>query len=234
MQKTKNNYLRGFIGAFIGALLGTIPLFVVELRYDRISFIAAIIISILAFLGYKMFKGKIKNFAGLFIMIGAVVLALLIYDFLMNAMQVYDGGIYPSIKNIFAFYREGYVKVMSLLNTLFRSVLPIVMLTVLSIIFVDPEVKGYVNGRETREIINSSRGKRVKRPVRNIEDTLEETDDIDIPRQRVQRVSYKKRENVQTEPNQETRILNEKQEYKPLYTQETAVYDKDFFKNLGE
>lgn len=136
----KNNHLRGFIGAFLGALIGFMPLLVLEFGKSKIMLPVSIIAGFTCFFGYKLLKGKIRGFSSLFIILLSLLFSLFIYDFLINGMYLYDTGKYPSIKNIFIAYAGGATKVMTLFNTIYRGIIPFIIITVLSIVFLDPVI----------------------------------------------------------------------------------------------
>lgn len=137
----KNNYIRGLLGSIIGALIGAYPLMFIELKYGLINFIAGILIGFCSFLGFMMFKGRVKNFAAMFINFAGVTIALIIYDFVMSGLLLFDSGLYPSIKNILVHYTDTYSKIMLFLNTLYRGFIPCVVVIIMSIIFIRPVVK---------------------------------------------------------------------------------------------
>lgn len=149
-MQDKKRILR-FLVTLLGAIIGTIPMFVIELRTGMVNLIAASIIGILAFFSYKFFEGEIKNIWASFTIILACILALMFYDYMMSGMLIYEKGIYPSIKNIFLYYGATFAKVMLVINTIYRNFMPVVIVFILSIIFANPQINGVALSKSSKE-----------------------------------------------------------------------------------
>lgn len=136
----KNNYFLGLLGSILGTVISLFPLMFMELRYGSINLIAGTLVGLASFFIYKLVGGKVKNFSAVFINFLGINIGLIIYDFIMSGMLIYDSGLYPSFKNIFTHYSNTYSKIMLLINTSYRSFMPMVVVIILTIIFIKPEL----------------------------------------------------------------------------------------------
>lgn len=82
------SYLLGFIGALLGGIVGCIPSVLLIVFASRISGWLCALIPLGAYLGYKLFKGKM-NRAALFITIFISILMVPVLNYLSNALYIY-------------------------------------------------------------------------------------------------------------------------------------------------
>lgn len=77
MEEKRGNYLSGVLGAFIGGLIAAVPWIVLYVFLNMITSIAAVLIGMGAYAGYKMMNGpKSKGAIGIIIVVSLIVVTL--------------------------------------------------------------------------------------------------------------------------------------------------------------
>lgn len=97
----KGSYLRGFIGALLGAGLGCIPALLLMFLLNIISGWLCALIPIASYYGYKLLGGKRTKLSTVFVLISSV-LAIFIIDYFYLSIMGY-GRLMPLLMYYFSF-----------------------------------------------------------------------------------------------------------------------------------
>lgn len=106
-MKEKNNYLKGILGAFLGAILFGIPWVIVYVYGGYILSILALLIAFGSFKFYKLFGGKITKKTSLIIIIVSVLTVSILTLGVIPNMLLLKEGYSVSLSNLKILYTDG-------------------------------------------------------------------------------------------------------------------------------
>lgn len=106
-MKEKNNYLKGTLGAFLGAILFGIPWVIVYVYGGYILSILALLIAFGSFKFYKLFGGKITKKTSLIIIIVSVLTVSILTLGVIPNMLLLKEGYSVSLSNLKILYTDG-------------------------------------------------------------------------------------------------------------------------------
>lgn len=94
----EKNYLLGFVGAFLGGLISTLPWILVQLFLNRIMAALAVIIGMGALKGYQIFKGRLGPFTRWIITITTMA-SVVIAQYVTLAVEIAKNNIPLTYEN---------------------------------------------------------------------------------------------------------------------------------------
>lgn len=103
-EKVPNRYLLGILGAFLGALVATIPWILMYVYGNMILSALAIVIAIGALKGYQIFKGKIDNKLPIVISVVSLLAVVLATLVITPMLLIIQEGEAPTIANLKLLY----------------------------------------------------------------------------------------------------------------------------------
>lgn len=106
---SRGSYLRGTIGAILGAAVASLPWILVYVYGNMIVALLAILIALGAFQGYKIFKGKMGKPVPVIITIISIVMIVLLTMIICPLVILSNEGLNVSLKMIQKLYRNSEV-----------------------------------------------------------------------------------------------------------------------------
>lgn len=103
-EKVPNRYLLGILGAFLGALVATIPWILMYVYGNMILSALAIVIAIGALKGYQIFKGTIDNKLPIVISVVSLLAVVLATLVIIPMLLIIQEGESPTIDNFKVLY----------------------------------------------------------------------------------------------------------------------------------
>lgn len=141
-MKAKNRAVNGlkiFLGALIGALLTSLPLFYFEFRDGSIQTILCIGMGLASVAVGWLFGGRIKGFREIILILLAMGLVVLFYEGFIRMLYLYEKNIPTTMANLISEVFGGKQYLRSLYFIMVRQMPAILAVIFLSIFLVDPE-----------------------------------------------------------------------------------------------
>ncbi|PKK39609.1 hypothetical protein ABB02_01169 [Clostridiaceae bacterium JG1575] len=133
-----HNLWRAFLGALLGAFIGSVPLFFFEFRDGAIPLPGVFLVGLLVCLGVRVFKVRINGIKELLLMILAVLLVYAVYEAFIRMLYLYEAGLPTTLNNLRVALFKGSGPLLTSLNLLTRTVPALILILLYGIIFIHP------------------------------------------------------------------------------------------------
>lgn len=148
-KKKKGSYITGTIGAIIGAIIAAIPWVLIYFYTNAVAVILAMLIVGGAFLGYKVFKGKVGKALPIIITVISLIVITLIITVISPIILMYSQGEMVSFETLLELYTSKRTNVITaILQDLAISLLFMIIALIVVIRSVWGKIKAEIENTE--------------------------------------------------------------------------------------
>ena len=156
--ETNNGYLFGIIGSILGGLVASLPWIIMYVYVEMMWSFMAFLIGYGAFLGYKLFKGKMDIKVPYIIGIVSIIVIIFTTLYVIPALLIIKEGLTPSFEILSLLYSNTEFK-----SAIIKDLIFAVLFTVLGVSGIFKTIKNQAKNGEELTLKKTSKEENVSK-----------------------------------------------------------------------
>lgn len=156
--ETNNGYIFGIIGSILGGLVASLPWIIMYVYVEMMWSFMAFLIGYGAFLGYKLFKGKMDIKVPYIIGIVSIIVIIFTTLYVIPALLIIKEGLTPSFEILSLLYSNSEFK-----SAIIKDLIFAVLFTVLGVSGIFKTLKNQAKNGEELTLKKTSKEEKVSK-----------------------------------------------------------------------